>query len=147
MRCSGSKSQMLVFGGAVALLSWTALCAAHSTAPTTVSDQTGTLLANPAPIERGVDALVRQRTRRILLEGSAPSRASHPLYPADIRDAWGTADVHPETQPLASVEVDAPGGVQESSAPDADVPLGLEGVAWAALHPGEIWRLFTPIGR
>jgi hypothetical protein len=138
---------MLVFAGAVTLVSWTVPCGAHSATPAAVSDRTGTLLANPAPIERGVDVLARQRTRRILLEDSASSRASHPLYPVDIRDASGTADEHPEVQPLASIEVDAPGGVQESMAPEADVPLGLEAAAWAARHPGEMWRLFTPISR
>jgi hypothetical protein len=140
-----SKSQMLVFTAGVALVSGSA--AGAELHPATAAGRTGTLLVNPAPIERSVDALVRKRTRATLNSGLDATAPVRPLFPVDLRNAWGTTDLRPEDQPLASVEVDAPRGVSESTVAPDDVPLGLAGLVWAARRPGEVWRLFTPISR
>jgi hypothetical protein len=107
----------------------------------------GVQLMPSQPIERHVDADKHRRVLHQLAELQV-GPASGVLSPEDLRElrSGNLPDSPENAYDLNDVEIEvrAPRGVPECPL-QAQIPLGLAGLAWGARHPGQAWRLFLPV--
>lgn len=99
-------------------------------------------------IEQQVDAASRQRVMR-QLAGEQAGAAAGVISPQELQTLLGESlPESPQSRTYTldelEIEVRAPRGVPERPL-QAQIPMGLAGLAWGLRHPGEAWRLFLPV--
>ena len=106
----------------------------------------GSLLLSSRPIEQQVDAAVARSVRRKL--ATLPFGPSATVISPDkLEDFFGSDDggqQFDEQSNEVEIEVRAPRGLPEPPL-QAQIPLGLAGLAWGIRHPAQAWRLILPV--
>ena len=123
----------------------TAGAAGVATAPSAAS---GVLLLSSEAIQQQVDAGNRARVMHLLAAvhagpaaGVISSRQLQNLLGEDLAE---NPQQRTCTLDELEIEVRAPRGVPERPL-QAQIPLGLAGLAWGLRHPAQAWRLFLPV--
>ena len=123
----------------------TARAAGAATAPSAAS---GALLLSSEAIQQQVDAGNRARVMHLLAAvhagpaaGVISSRQLQNLLGEDLAE---NPQQRTCTLDELEIEVRAPRGVPERPL-QAQIPLGLAGLAWGLRHPAQAWRLFLPV--
>jgi len=132
----------------------TARAAGAATAPSAAS---GALLLSSEAIQQQVDAGNRARVMHLLAAvhagpaaGVISSRQLQNLLGEDLAESpqqrtctLDELEIECTLDEL-EIEVRAPRGVPERPL-QAQIPLGLAGLAWGLRHPAQAWRLFLPV--
>ncbi len=134
--------------GSVFALGCGLLIASAAAGPKMGSEAPGVLLMPSQPIERQVDADKRRRVSH-QLAGLHVGPAGRVISPGDLQILLGeNLPGSPKHRAYeldeVEIEVRAPYGVPERP-PQAEIPLGLAGLAWGLRHPSQAWRLFLPV--
>lgn len=106
----------------------------------------GSLLLSSRPIEQQVDAAVARSVRRKL--ATLPFGPSATVIsPGELEECLGSDDggqQFDEQLNEVEIEVRAPPDLREPPL-QAQIPLGLAGLAWGIRHPTQAWRLILPV--
>jgi hypothetical protein len=107
---------------------------------------TGSLLLSSRPIEQQVDAAVARSVRgKLATLPFGPSATV--ISPDELEDFPGSdngGQQFDEQLNRVEIEVRAPRGLPEPPL-QAQIPLGLAGLAWGIRHPAQAWRLILPV--
>jgi hypothetical protein len=134
--------------GSVFALACGLFTASAAAGPNAGSGGPGVLLTPSQPIERQVDADRRRHALHQLaqLHVGPAGKVVSPEYLQILlgENLAESPENHAYELDELEIEVRAPYGVPELPR-QAEIPMGLAGLAWGLRHPGQAWRLVLPV--